>query len=211
VVAYGRDGSGAVEVRTTYDGPLTGQTVVKDCDLASGALRVDEVEQQEPNGVGGLMTITLKKKIFVELDPTPAASAQPTFAAVSKIVKSWCAAHPSAAVSPAVVHLTRDAVDVDELQELASELDHVQTQVGPPRLYHLVATETPHSSVSYPEDDEGLQTTALKKIWALSSPLQGVEKLAASNPHLVKPNSRGVVVNAKFDLLVKGITSGWSS
>jgi hypothetical protein len=211
VVSYGRDSVGEIEIRKTFDGPLTGQSIVKDCDLAVGALRVDEVEQQEPNGVGGLMTITVKKKIFVELDPTSAASMQPAFDAVSEIVRSWCAANPSAGVPPIILHMTRDAVDAAELEHSASELGQIRTEAGAPRLYHLVATEKPHSSVSYPDSDATLQTPELKKIWSLSSSLLGGDKLAESQPHLVKANSKGVVVNGKFDLLVKGITSGWSS
>jgi hypothetical protein len=211
VVSYGRDAAGEIEVRTTFDGPLAGQTVVKDCDLSAGSLRVDEVEQQEPNGVGGLMTITVKRKVFVELDPTPLASTQPAFAAVSQLVGSWCATHPAARMPPVVLHLTHDAVDAEELEKSAGVLSQVQTEDGTVRLYHLVATEKPHASVSYPETDDGLQTLGLKKLWTLSSPLLAVEQLAASHPFLVRPNSRGMVVNAKFDLLLKGITSGRSS
>jgi hypothetical protein len=96
------------------------------------------------------------------------------------------------------------------LETAAGVLSQIQTRDGGPRLFHLVATEKPHPSVSYPETDEGLQTPEMKKLWELSSPLLAIEQLSASQPILVKPHSRGMVVNGKFDLLVKGITSAWS-
>ena len=75
---------------------MAGKTLVPHSELATGALRVDEVEEQMPNGVGGLITVRRKKPIYLEVEPTAAAPPAEAFAAVARIVTEWCAQHPAA-------------------------------------------------------------------------------------------------------------------
>ncbi|MDA1014613.1 MAG: hypothetical protein O3A00_09200, partial [Planctomycetota bacterium] len=63
VVSYGIDAAGEDEVRNSFEGPLAGETIVNDTALADGALRIEESEEQVPNGLGGMMTIPKKNHI----------------------------------------------------------------------------------------------------------------------------------------------------
>ena len=207
VVSYGLDATGEPEVRTTFEGALTGRSIVRDTELSNGALRVDEIEQQVPNGVGGLMAIPVKKTIFVELDPTTAASPVSAFQAVRAILDEWRELHPSSCVAPVVVHLTRGRLLPEDLDEAVAQFANCTGPAGGVNLFHLVATEHPHPSLAYSDGDSDLQGAELQKLWAVSSLLLGREALAASKPSLVKPESRGIVVNGKFDLLLEGISA----
>jgi hypothetical protein len=71
-------------------------------------------------------------------------------------------------------------------------------------LYHLVLTESPHRSLAYPADPAAIEDPALTRLWELSSPLVGRQELAAVKP-AVSGESRGFVVNGRFDLLLEGI------
>jgi hypothetical protein len=196
---------GEVEVRTTFEGSLAGQSFVRDADLTAGALRIDEFEQQVPNGVGGLITIPVKRQIFVELDPTPAASPVPAFRSVRQLLADWNALHPGSCVPPVVLHLTRSALDSAALEEAAAQLATLEAAAGPARLYHLVVTEQPHRSLAYPGTNPEFEQPALQKIWELTSPLLGREELSVSDPAIVSVESRGMVVNGKFDRFLEGI------
>ena len=66
-----------------------------------------------------------------------------------------------------------------------------------------MATEAPHTSLAYPDAPEQIADPILQKLWELTSPLLGGERLAAENP--VKADSRGMVVNGKFDLFLDEI------
>ncbi|MHB1033281.1 MAG: hypothetical protein ACYC35_04960 [Pirellulales bacterium] len=204
IVSYGLDSAGQVEVRDTFDGPLAGKTLVPHTDLAAGALRVDEFEEQVPNGVGGLITVNRKKPIYLEVEPTAAAPPAEAFAAVARIVSEWCAQHPAACAPPVVLHLTRGCQALAELAEAAAALRAVSTAAGPVALYHLVVTESPQKALAYPAAADEIEDPALRALWELSSPLLGRERLAAEKP-TVKPDSRGMVINAKFDLLLEGV------
>jgi len=207
VVSYGVDFTGELEVRNTFEAGLTGRTVVRDTELQTGAIRIVETEQQLPNGIGGLMTVPMKQLILVELEPTATAASAAAFDAVATIVQEWSQQHPQACVPPVVLHLTRGQHSASDLEAGAAKIQGVTVASGAAVLYHAIATQAPHTSVCYCENDAALETDELKAAFAASSPLLGRTELAESKPTLVKPESRGIVVNGKFDLLLDGIRS----
>lgn len=71
-------------------------------------------------------------------------------------------------------------------------------------VYHLIMTESPHKSLAYPDTDGDIESSSLKRLWNLSSPLLGRERLCNARP-TIKSSSRGFVINGKFDLFVEGI------
>ncbi len=205
IVSYGTDSMGDNEVRTSLEGNLSGQTIVRDSELADGALRVDEFEQQVPNGVGGLMTIPVRKPIFVELEPTSAASPVPAFAAVGQLLGEWSGQHPQSCVAPIVLHLTRGQFDTAELDAAIEPLKGIQSAVGPVTLCHLVVTETPHQSVVYGEQASEFDTAELQKLFEVSSPVLDRQRLLIDKPTIVRADARGIVVNGKIDLLLETV------
>ncbi len=202
MVSYGVDGEDETEVRTQFGGPLEGETVVRDTALAEGALRVDEYDKQVPSATGGITTVPAKDHIFVELEATTAGQPQPAFAAVGDALSEWCQQHPGARVPPVVLHLTRGATEPAALNESVSAL---RERVPNVVLYHQIVTESPFASISYPADDEKLEADPLRAAFEVSSPLLCVDEFAAEQPHFVSAESRGVVINGKFDLLLEGI------
>ena len=205
IVSYGADSAGQPEVRATFDGPLTGRATVPNGELAGGAVRVEEFEEQVSNGVGGLLTVTRKKPIYFDLEPTAACPPAAGFSAAANIVSEWCAAHRSVSLAPVVVHLTRGCVEADEVERARASLAAVSSAAGPPTLYHLLSTETPYKSLAYPDCDDEIDGAGFKALWSATSPLLACERLSADRPKVVTPGARGMIVNGKFDLLLEGI------
>jgi hypothetical protein len=200
IVSYGLGGDGQPEVRSTFDGPLAGRSIVRNADLPAGAIRVEEEETQVSNGVGGLITVKKKTPIYFDVEPAAAAPPQPAFEAAAAIIRDWCGQHPSGA-SPILLHLTRGTHDPSNVDACAAIVSSLGTAVGPLLLHHLVITEVPHPSLSYPESDGEIQGDSLRALWHVSSQLPDWEKLqAAKRPH-VTAWSRGFVVNGKYDIL----------
>ena len=210
VVSYGVDSTGETEIRNSFEAGLTGRTIVADSELEAGTIRILETEQQLPNGIGGLMTVPIKQHILVELEPTGASSPGAAFEAVAELLGDWCGRHPQAAVPPVVLHLTRCEHSASDLVSAAATLQACSVASGPTVLYHSIATETPHTSLSYCESESELDGPELQGAFAASSALLGRDQLSESKPALVKPQSRGIVVNGKFDLLLDGIRAALS-
>ncbi len=205
IVSYGADSAGQPEVRATFDGPLAGRATVHNGELAQGAIRVEEFEEQVSNGVGGLLTVTRKKPIYFDLEPTAKCPPAAGFSAVTRIISDWCAVHSAAHVAPVVVHLTRGCFEADEVERACGLLAAVSSAAGPPTLYHLLSAETPHKALGYPAHDDEIDGAGFKALWTATSPLLARERLSTERPNVVAADSRGMVINGKFDLLLEGI------
>jgi hypothetical protein len=200
VVSYGTGAAGEPEVQTTFAGPLAGRSLVPDGDLAEGALRVEESTEQVSNGIGGLVSVTRKRPVFVDLKPTAAQSPSPGLEAVSGLLAEWRQDHPDSQFVAVVLHATRGRFDPEEAARAVDRL----RETAPVTLYHLIITESPHPSVAYPAEADRIEDPTLAKLWELTSPLLGSEALAAKKA-TVSPQSRGMVINGKFDLFLDGI------
>jgi len=200
VVTCGADAEGRTHVQTE----LAGRTVVAAGELGGCALRVDEVTEKVSNGIGGLVELTRKKPVFVDLPPTGSAAIAAAFEAAAGLIDDWCGRHPGSPVAPVVLHLTCARRDADELQQAAERLQQIPAATRGVSLHHLVLTPSPHRSLAYPGEPTQIQDPVLLKLWELSSPLLGGPQLAAEKPSLT-PDSRGIVINGKFDLLWDGI------
>jgi hypothetical protein len=204
IVSYGLGSAGEIDVRSSFEGPLAGQSLVHHTALADGAIRIEETEEQVSNGIGGLISVTRKKPIYFDLEPTAAAPPVTAFERVAELAAQWCQEHRSPALAPIVLHLTRGNIERHDVDWIRSALDRVDTTAGPVTLYHLVVTEEPHKSLAYPGSDEDVSDPALKKLWEATSLLIDRERfLADKRP--VTAESRGMVVNGKFDLLVDAL------
>jgi len=205
-IAHGTDASGRPEVASAFGGPLAGRTFVSDTDLGAGALRVEEVTEQVSNGIGGLVSVTRRKPIFVDLEPAAAAAPGPALAAVKGLLAEWRQRHAADCATVVVLHLTRGRFEADEIDRAVGQLG----EAGALALNHLVLTESPHPSVAYPAEPTKIQEPALVRLWELTSPLPGGQALATRRP-AVTPDSRGIVINGRFDLLLEGIQEALTS
>ena len=189
--AYGGEASGPTTVASAWAGPLASRPWVRDTELAAGPLRIDEADGQVSNGIGGLVSVHRKRPIYVELEPATAADPASAFVAVGELLSRW-RCETSSAGPVLLLHLTRGCPPPD-FQLPAGLLEAVT-------LAHLVLTESPHRSLSYPAEMAATESPELVRLWELSSPLPRLERLAAGRPSLV-PGARALVVNGKFDLL----------
>ena len=199
VVAYGAAADGGTDVQIGLAGPLAGRAVVPAAELAGGPLRVEEVAEKFSNGIGGLVEVTRRKPVFIDLEPTAAAAPAPAFEAVAKLAADWCGQHPGSPEKAIVLHLTRGKLNPDAPAPIPGEV----------RLYHLVVTESPHRSLSYPGRPDEIDDPMLQALWQQSSPLLGARRLAAERPS-ISVDARGIVINGKFDLLLDGIFDTFS-
>ena len=197
-------GQGRVEVATVaygdntaapvLGGALAGRDFVPAAELAAGVLRVDETAEKVSNGIGGLIDFVRKRPVYVDL---PAAAEGGLAQAVENVrellSRRRATAEPTAAV---VLHLTRGG----DCAALAALPDDV-------RLYHLVLTETPQRSLAYPSSPDGLDDPHLRAIWERTSRLGHAKALASRRPSLAD-DSRGMVVNGKFDVLLESLGIG---
>ena len=200
IISYGQGSDGQPDVRGTFEGPLSGRTVVRNSDLPAGAIRVEEAETQVSNGAGGIITIKKKTPIYFDVEPAGGVSPQAAFAAAAAVVGDWRSQHPTG-MPPVILHLTRAAQDPAEMAAAIAELSSLQTSASPALIHNLVITESPHKALAYPETPADIDGEVLKALWEASSPLPGWERLKEGKRPYLTAASRGFVVNGKFDAI----------
>jgi hypothetical protein len=72
------------------------------------------------------------------------------------------------------------------------------------RSRRLIVTEEPHKPLAYPGSDGEIGPLSLKKLWSVTSLLLDRERISAEKS-FITGDSRGMVVNGKFDLLVDAV------
>ena len=205
IISYGADGAGQADVRSTLAGNLSGRSFARDDELLDGALRDESFTEERSNGVGGIMTVPHIRPILVELEPAQLAPMLPAFAQAAQVVASWCSEHPSPGVPPIVLHLTRGKAASNDAAAAAELIKSCRDGAGNACvLYHVVAADDDQPAVSYPDNPGDLASGELQQLWQLSSPLLCRHELSDEND-AVKPESRGFVVNGKFNLLFDAI------
>jgi hypothetical protein len=199
IISYGQGGDGTADVRAAFEGPLAGKSVVRNAELLDGAIRVEEAETQVSNGAGGLITMTKKTPIFFDVEPAASSPPQSAFVAAAGIVNDWLAANPSGQ-PPLILHLTRGRHAAADVEAATAAWDTISDSRRP-LLQHLVITETPHKSLSYPASDSELDGEDLKALWQSSAAVPHWEALQAAKRPYIMADSKAFVINGKFDIL----------
>lgn len=200
IVSYGLGQDGHPDVRATFEGPLAGQVVVRNSDLIEGAIRIEESESQVSNGAGGLITVKKKSPIYFDVEPAACSPPQAAFAAAAGIIGEWLSSHPSGP-QPLILHLTRGAHAVSDIQDAVAEFASSLTGNAQPILQQLVVTEAPHKSLAYPDNDSDIQGDSLRAWWQVSGILPNWESLQGARRPYISADSKAFVVNGKFDVL----------
>lgn len=206
MVSYGVDDGGQPDVQIGLPGVSADRATIASNALPGNEIRVEQFTEKVSNGIGGLIDVTRKRPVFLELEPTKAdvAALRAGLEAAAAVAAEWRGQHPGAALPPIVLHLSRGRWDAEPLQTALEPLAAVAGSPGGVLLYHLVVTEQAHASLAYPASPENIQDAALMNLWENSSPLLAAERLAAERRFL-EPGSRGLVVNGQFDLLLEAI------
>jgi hypothetical protein len=207
IVAYGADSSGGIEITSGFAGPEAGRIWLRPSEVADSAIRVEELVEQVSDGIGGLLKITRKRPVVFDLTPTSPAAPAAAFARVAQMLIQWAEAHPGTRAQPVVVHCTRGEFETDAVHEAAARLREAEQVTGPIALYHAILTESAHRAVAYPATLEDIEPGALRALWEVTSPLLGSASLVGKRPG-VSAESRGMVVNAPFDVLADAVGGG---
>lgn len=192
---------GDMTVGNGFAGSLQDKAFVPDVGLVDGALRVEKVTEKVSNGIGGLVELTRSRPIFLDGEPTaPARNLESAMAALAESIQHARQAHQDEHVLPVVMHVTGGDFSVETITAAAATL----TNMGDALLYHSIVPEHPQPTAAYPADAQQITDPNTAALWQITSPLAGADRIAAKRSTITEA-SRGLVVGAKFDLLIESI------
>lgn len=206
VVTYAGDDGGNTDVRTEqWNGDQAGREWVSDSELATAAIRIEETTEERPNGIGGLMSIPIKKPIYLEVENSGQGSLAVAVAHVGQCIEAWSQLHGGQVRDVVVVHFSRAGWTPEEILSASSELAAAAIPVV---MYHVLIPDTPHPAASYPTSSDGLALPELRAAFEATGALRGAAGGEVSRPGIVSPESRGITINADFDVLAESLRVG---
>ena len=196
LILYGNEA-----LETGFVGPLQGKSIVPDVELADEALRVEQVIEKVSNGIGGLVELTRNQLIFLDSEATaPATNLDAAMTALAETIQHARELHEGDRVLPLVMHITGAGFSVEAVAVAASAL----AKMGDVLVYHSIVPEQLQRTIVYPADAEQIANPTMASLWQWTSPLAGADQIAAKRK-TINPASRGLVIGAKFDLLIESI------
>lgn len=206
MVTYAGDDGGNTDVRTEpWSADQAGREWVTDADLATAAIRIEETVEERSNGIGGLISIPIKKPIYVEAESAGPGSLVAAAQHVSRLLDGWSQQHGGMVREAVVVHFSRAGWPSEDVPGAAGELAAIGIPVTQ---YYVLLPDAPHPAVTYPTSAEGLGLPELQAAFEASGPLMGAATGEVSRPGIVVPESRGLTVNAEFDVLAESLRVG---
>lgn len=198
LISYCSNG-GQIEVRNHFDTDKSQDGFLRNSELTESAIRIDEEETQVSNGAGGLVWMTKKMPIHIDSRPGEVGALPEAFEKSHHLIEMWQQKHP-AGCPTFILHFTAGQHSVELIEDAVSNLVNTDTNSNP-TIFTLVVTESPHGSSIFSGTNENLEDASLKALWKISSALPHMEKLQKQNRPYLNINSRGLVVNGKFDIL----------
>ena len=172
---------------------------MRNSELAESAIRIDEEETQVSNGAGGLVWMTKKMPIHVDSPPSEVGALLEAFEKSNNLIETWKQKHPEGS-SIFILHFTVGQHSPKSIEDAISNLAIDDTDTST-TIFNLVVTEAPQGSSIFSGTDEDLKDQSLKTLWKISSALPHAEELREQNRPYLNSESRGLVVNGKFDIL----------
>ena len=190
-------------VETGFGGPLRGEPLVPDVELANAALRVEQVTEKVSNGIGGLVEISRSRPVFLECQPTgPVQNLSPALAALSQLIRQFRRAHEGEKALPLIMYVTGGTLAPTHIAAASTTF----AEMGELLVYCTVVPEQPQPATAYPANAEQIANPSLAALWEMTSLLAGADRIAAKRSTIAE-TSRGFVVSARFDLFIDSIES----
>ena len=196
LVSYCNNG-GQIEVESHFDTDKSQDGFLRNSELPESAIRVDEEETQVSNGAGGLVWITKKMPIHVDSPPGEVGALLEAFEKSHQLIETAAKAVCSLPNFHPAFYAGQHGEE--SIEGAVSTLVKTDTH-STPTIFNLVVTESPQGSSIFSGTDEDLEDASLKALWNISSALPHMEKLQEKNRPYLNSESRGLVVNGKFDI-----------
>ncbi len=208
VIRYCQPSAHTKQIGPAFGGSLAGRPTVPIAELADHPLRIEDREQQMPDGAGGLVTQTVKFPVW--FDPTTNGGTPMCEALqyASQVLSSWITEHRHS-YPPIVVHITDGEATDGNPEPNAEAIKALATDDGNALLFNCHISSRSGAPCMFPAQEEGLADQYAQRLFRMSSVLpERMRQEAQQRRYEVGDLSRGFVYQADFADLVNFLTIG---
>lgn len=177
--------------------------------IADNTLRVEDRVKQVDDGVGGLVSQTVKFPVWVDPRGYGGTPMQQAIAQAAHVIADWSDTHPSS-FPATVLHITDGESTDGNPEHNAAVLRSLTTNDGETLLYNVHVSGRNVDPIRFPADESQLTDEYSRVLFRMSSTFpQHVRDYARDAYGInLSPQSRAMVLNAAAEDLVKFVDIG---
>lgn len=191
VIGYGSNGA-----YNGFQGALGASILHPIAAIEASPLNIEERKKKVDDGAGGIIEQAIKFPVWFE---PHANGGTPMCQAITKAAEelvAWCDSHPSC-YPPTVLHITDGESTDGDPEQLASQLQQIQTNDGSVLMFNLHVSTSGGNPVEFPASESGLPDNYAKMLFRMSSLLpEHLIRFAQEKGFKVSMESRGFMFNA---------------
>jgi hypothetical protein len=202
VIGYGKG------IKAGLGGSAPFDVLVPVSKVANSPLRVEKRTKLVPDGVGSVFEQEVKFPVWFDAEASGQTPMCEAFAAAGLAVKGFVEEFRDA-YPPMVLNLTDGLPSDGNPQEYARIIRNLTTSDGATLLFNLLISSKPVPADFFPASEERFTDTCSKLLFRMSSVLPPkLWEAAKAEGHAMKPQARGVVINADPTAIVRFLDIG---
>lgn len=171
-------------------------------------LRMETRTKLTPDGAGGVIEQKIKFPIWFDAEAKGNTPMCEAFAAAEKVVKRFTEEFPNS-YPPIVLNLTDGMPTDGDPESHAKAIRGLSTADGPALVFNLLISTKPVPADFFPSYEGKFADPYAKLLFRMSSELpERLADAARAEGHDVKPQARGVVINADPTAIVRFLDIG---
>jgi len=202
VIGYGNG------IKAGLGGTVPFNVLIPVSQVGDHPLRVETRTKLVPDGVGGVIEQKVKFPVWFDAEATGQTPMCEAMAAAGLAVKGFAEEFPNA-YPPIVLNLTDGMPSDGDPRENARLIRAVETSDGFALLFNLLISKKPVAPDYFPASEQKFTDTCSRLLFRMSSELPlKLWEAARAEGHDVKPQARGVVINADPTAVVRFLDIG---
>jgi len=202
VIGYGKG------IKAGLGGEIPFNVLIPVSKVGDHPLRVETRTKLVPDGVGGLIKQKVKFPVWYDPEANGQTPMCEALAAAGLAVKGFIDQFPDA-YPPIVLNLTDGIPSDGDPRENARLIRNLSTSDGFVLLFNLLISKKPVEPDYFPSSEEKFHDTNSRLLFRMSSELPPkLWEAARAEGHDLKPQARGVVINADPTAVVRFLDIG---
>lgn len=202
VIGYGKG------IKAGLGGKVPFDILIPVSKVGGFPLRVETRTKLVLDGESGITEQKVKFPVWFDAEASGKTPMCEALAAAGLAIKEFVGKFPNA-FPPIVLNLTDGLPSDGNPQENAKLIRNLKTSDGATLLFNLLISSKPVNADYFPSDETGFSDNCSKLLFRMSSELPpSMLEAAKAEGHLVKPQARGVVINADPTAIVRFLDIG---
>lgn len=179
-----------------FQGVLASSTMNPISAIEASPLRIEQRKKKMDDGAGGIIEQSINFPVWFEPSANGGTPMCQAITRAAEELVAWCDTHPNS-YPPTILHVTDGESTDGNPEELAKQLQQIQTNDGSVLMFNLHVSPSSANPIAFPVTETGLPNQYAQMLFHMSSVLpEHLIRFAQDKEYKVGMESRGFMFNA---------------